>query len=399
MITSVQNERFTRIGPGTPCGELLRRYWQPLCPSAEITSETPKKRVKVMGEDLLVFQDESGRVGCVAEYCKHRGVSLFYGFPEADGIRCCYHGWKYDADGRCVDMPFEPERGGRLRDDVRLTAYPVRRLGGLLFVYMGPDPDNAPLLPRWDVLVREDGARQIKMFPVHRCNWLQIQENTADSTHTYWLHGIMDLKLGLNHPYAPYYRRPIEKLEFSTCEWGVDKSIVYGGELPEVEIRPPLIFPNILRIPTGPIEVMHWRVPIDDTSTRIVYIGFTPSSDPGARTPSEADVPYEYDPDMLTPDGEYDLQSFISHDQMALETQGAIYDRTDEILGTSDRGIVLFRNMLDEQIALVERGEAPTVAVVRDPEQNRIITFESATSPVESLSKLTAKTGAAETAQ
>ena len=387
MITTAQNERLTRIGPGTPCGELLRRYWQPLCPAAEITSANPKKRIRIMGENLLVFRDGEGRIGCVEEFCKHRGASLYYGYVEECGIRCCYHGWKYDSSGQCVEQPFEPKTS-RLKDEIRLKAYPVQKLGGLLFAYMGPDPARAPLLPRWDVLVREDGKREIKMFPTHHCNWLQIQENTADSTHTFFLHGVMDQKLGLKHPFAPYYRRPIEKLEFSNCEWGIDKVIVYGGDVPEKEVRPPLIFPNILRIPNGPMEVLHWRVPIDDVSTRIVFVAFTPSRDAAVRTREDDEIPYTYLPAMKTADGEYDLKTFFSQDQMAQESQGAIYDRSNENLGVSDRGIVLLRKMLLDQIERVERGEDPTVAVVRDPQRNRMIDFPGITSPVEGLKRI-----------
>lgn len=384
MITAVQNERLTRVGPGTPGGELLRRYWQPLCPSAELTAAQPKKRVRIMGEDLLVFRDAQGELACVEEHCKHRGTSLYYGFIEERGIRCCYHGWLYDCRGQCIEQPFE-SRSSSFKDEIRLKSYPVQALGGLLFVYMGPDPARAPLLPRWDVLVREDGKRAIKVFPTHECNWLQIQENTADSTHTFFLHGIMDQTLGLRHPFAPYYRRPIEKLDFSYCEWGIDKVIVYGGDVPETEIRPPLIFPNILRIPNGPHEVMHWRVPIDDASTRIVFASFTP----GQGRSAEGDpVPYEYLPPMKTAEGEYDLKSFFSQDQMAQETQGAIYDRTQENLGVSDRGIVLFRKMLSEQIARVEKGGEPSVAVVRDAAKNRMIDFPNITSPVEGLKRI-----------
>lgn len=382
MITSEQSQRWTRIGPGTPCGELMRRYWQPLCPVAEITAAAPKKRITMMHEDLLVFRDEAGRYGCVEEFCKHRGVSLFYGFPEQDGIRCCYHGWKFDVEGSCLDMPLEPDGGGRFRDEIRLKSYPVQVLGGLLFVYMGADPAAAPPLPRWDVLVREDGTRNIRILPIHRCNWLQVQENTADVAHTYWLHGIMDQELAVNYAYGAYYRRPIERFDFALCEWGIDRYIVYGGAVPETETRPPLIFPNVLRIPTGRLEAIQWRVPVDDTNTRIIHLAFDPSHDASVRSPEGAEVPFTYEAEMLTPDGDYDLQSFISQDQMALETQGAIFDRATENLATSDRGVVMFRRMLDEQIARVERGEAPTVAVVRDAEKNRIIEFKSTSSPV-----------------
>ena len=389
MITAETNERMTRVGPGTPGGEMLRRFWQPLCPAGEITPENPKKRVRIMNEDLLVFRDGEGRLACVDEHCKHRGVSLYYGFIESNGVRCPYHGWHYGNDGRCLEQPFE-RADSNFKNEIKLKSYPVQELGGLIFAYMGPDPQNAPLLPRWDVLVREDGKRDIRVFPVHHCNWVQVQENTADSTHTYYLHGIMDQRMGTNHPFAAYYRRPIVRTEFKPCEWGLDKVVEYGGPMPEVEIRPPLIFPNILRIPNGPTEVMHWRVPIDDRSTRVLFVCFTPSKDPAVRSPEGAPVPFVYDPEMKTPDGEYKLDSFFSQDQMALETVGEIYDRTQENLGVSDRGIVLYRKMLLDQIKRVENGQEPSVGVVRDAERNRMIDFPGITSPTATAQQLKA---------
>jgi len=335
----------------------------------------------------VVFRDGKGRIGCVEEHCRHRGTSLAFGYIEDEGVRCCYHGWLYDTSGRCLEQPFEPA-GSRMKEQATLKSYPLQSLGGLLFVYMGPDPAKAPLLPRWDVLVREDGAREVKVFPIHDCNWLQIQENTADSTHTYYLHGEMDERMGFKHPFAPYYRRPIEKLEFSYCEWGLDKVIEYGGEVPETEIRPPLIFPNMLRIPNGPVEVMHWRVPVDDTKTRIFYAAFTPGK---GRTAADAVIPFEYIKPMKTEDGEYDLKSFFSQDQMAQETQGTIYDRSKEMLGVSDKGIAMYRRMLLEQIELVEQGKEPTVAVVRDPAKNRLIDFPNITSPVDGIKRIREK--------
>ena len=136
-MTAATNERLTRVGAGTPGGELLRRFWQPLCPAAEITEANPKKRVRILGENLLVFQDAQGRFACVEEFCKHRGASLYYGLIEECGLRRCYHGWLYDVNGQCTEMPFEPN--SRFKDEIRLKSYPVRKLGGLLFAYMGPD--------------------------------------------------------------------------------------------------------------------------------------------------------------------------------------------------------------------------------------------------------------------
>jgi 5,5'-dehydrodivanillate O-demethylase len=380
MLSKEQNERLTRVGPGTPGGELLRRYWQALCPTGEVTAERPKKRVRILGEDLLVLRTATGEYVCVEDGCPHRRASLYLGFLEADGIRCCYHGWKYDFSGQCIDQPFEPKK---FCDRVRIRTYPVQKLGGVLFAYMGPDPERAPLLPRWDVLVRTDRPRVINVMPDHDCNWLQIQENTADSVHTYYLHGHMSAVLNLPTQYAGgYFYRPIVEYDWKVSEWGVDKTLVYGGDRPEVEIRPPLIFPNILRIPEGPVEAMHFRIPIDDDHTRIIWTGLLPEA---AKTPrptgEDADVPFQYSPETALGNGEYDLTSFYGQDRAVWETMGTTVDRSRETLGASDRGVVLYRRMLAEQIERVERGEEPTVAVVRDPAKNRIIEFPSSTKP------------------
>jgi 5,5'-dehydrodivanillate O-demethylase len=374
MLTQEENERITRVGPGTPCGALLRRYWQPVAIASELTPERPKQRVRILGEELVVFRDADGNYGCLAEHCAHRGVSLYYGFVEDCGIRCPYHGWKYATqDGQCLEQPFEPA-GSTYKDRIQQGAYPVQKFAGLLFVYMGPEP--APLLPRWDVCVREDGVRKIEMRPPLDCNWVQAEENTADTVHTYYLHGHMMKTQGRND--GAYYYRPIEKYEWSLCEWGVSKKCYYGGDRPEIEIRPPLIFPNILRINAGRLECIHWRVPTDDTHTKIYMVTFLP--DPEGRTlPQPEDPPVLYwapDSDFL-PNGEYDLTTFYAQDKMAWETQGPLYDRSSEHLGASDRGIVMFRKLLAEQITVVEQGGDP-IALVRDPAKNEVIAFEDA---------------------
>jgi 5,5'-dehydrodivanillate O-demethylase oxygenase subunit len=377
MLTTEQNERLTKVGPGTPCGELLRRYWQPLCPAGEITESNPKKRVRILGEDLLVYRTHEGTLSCIAEHCPHRRASLYFGFIEPGGIRCCYHGWKYDGAGACIERPFERHTG-----NVRVRSYPVQQLGGLLFVYMGPDPSRAPLVPRWDVLVREGGKRNIVVMPIHDCNWLQIQENTVDSVHTYYLHGHMSIVKNLpTLAYGGYFYRPITSYDWKVCEWGIEKTLTYGGDKPELEVRPPLIFPNILRIPEGPIEALHFRVPVDDTHTRIIWVGYRTAKD-GGPSPTDEQTPFEYEKDVPV---DYDdpsiLQTFYGQDRIVWETQGQTCDRTKETLGASDRGIVMYRKMLAEQIDRVERGEEPNVAVVRDSSENHMIVFESASRP------------------
>lgn len=369
MLSKERNARLTQIGPGTPCGQLLRRYWQPLCPASELTVEKQRKRITLMSEDLVVFRTPDGGYTCLAEQCAHRRCSLYYGFIEEGGIRCAYHGWKYNREGRCIEQPFEPA-GSTYKDEVRQTAYPVQELAGLLFVYMGPLP--APLLPRWDVMVREDGSRKIQIRPTLNCNWLQIQENTADTTHTYYLHGQTSLNMGLDQASAEYYFRPIVKYDFEYCEWGIEKTCFYGGKFPEEERRPPLLFPNMLRIPEGHNENLHWRIPIDDTHTRLIVMSFRP----GPRAADPKSIPVEYMASDINEDGEYALNSFSSQDRMAWETQGPILDRSLENLGASDRGIVMFRRLLEQQIAIVEKGGEP-LALIRDPAKNKIIEFNT----------------------
>src|SRR5881628_1879157 len=175
MLSQEENELLARVGPGTPAGQLLRRYWQVAAAASELSDEKPKKRVRVLREDLLLFRDGGGSYGLVGEHCSHRGASLYYGFVEEDGIRCAYHGWKYDACGKCLEQPFEnPEAG--FKDKISLPAYPVEKLAGLLFAYLGP-PEKKPLLPRWDILTWESASRIIEIRPVLNCNWLQAEEN------------------------------------------------------------------------------------------------------------------------------------------------------------------------------------------------------------------------------
>ena len=371
MLTTEQNDRFTKVGPGTPCGELLRRYWQPLCPAAEVTASKPKKRIRVLGEDLLVFRSAEGTLVCIEEHCSHRNVSLYRGFIEEGGIRCCYHGWKFDCSGKCIERPFEtaePPAAANMR------TYPVETLGGLIFAYMGPDPAKAPPLPRWDVLARTDRPRTVLVTPIHDCNWLQIQENTVDSVHSYYLHGHMakEDNVDLQGARSPYYYRHIIAFDYRPCEWGIEKALLYDSA-PELEVRPPLLFPNILRIPEGKREAMHFRVPVDDEHTRIIRVHLHAAGDgeivPGDETP----FAYEFDPPEWSEDSE--LNTFRRQDRIAWETQGEIADRSHEVLGASDRGIVMYRRMLAEQIDRVEKGLAPTVAVVSDDRRNETIDF------------------------
>src|SRR5581483_4753512 len=174
MTTLEINQRLTQVGPGTPMGELLRRYWHPIAASVDLDAD-PVQPLRLLGEELVLFRTESGALGLLGQRCAHRGISLAYGIPQADGLRCAYHGWVYDTEGHVVEMPFEP-----MCIPFRITAYPVQELGGLVFAYLGPQP--APLLPRWDVLVQPNLERTITPTLLS-CNWLQCMDNSLDPTH------------------------------------------------------------------------------------------------------------------------------------------------------------------------------------------------------------------------
>ena len=179
---------LTRVGPTTPCGELMRRYWQPVCLSSEL-KDLPKT-VKILGEDLVAFRDGEGRAGLLFFRCSHRGTSLEYGRVESRGLRCCYHGWLYDVEGNVLEMPLEPVNNPFLKQ-IQHPCYPVREFGGLVFAYMGP-LDRMPEFPIYDVWQKDGGALKARMGPrvggPVNCNWLQAEENLMDALHTFWLH-------------------------------------------------------------------------------------------------------------------------------------------------------------------------------------------------------------------
>jgi 5,5'-dehydrodivanillate O-demethylase len=376
MLTSEQNERITRVGPGTAGGSLLRRYWHPVAAVSELTAERPLKRIRILGEDLVVYRAEGGQYGLLGEHCSHRGTSLYYGFLEDGGLRCPYHGWLYDASGRCLEQPFEPAQS-LMKHTLRHPAYPAQELGGMLFAYLGP-PDKQPLLPRWDILVWTHGTRKLQIRPVLNCNWLQAEENTADFVHTFFLHGWTSLRQNGSDPNVGFFTRPFARYGFQPCPWGIIKSWEYEGEKAGSGWGNLVLFPTMLR-QTDVMSTMHWRVPIDDEHTTIFQVSFRPTPD-GSDVPAEAAPPIEYEPSWRGTDGDYHLQTFSSQDGMAWETQGARFDRSREHLGCSDRGIAMLRQMLLQQIDVVEEGGDP-MALVWDAAENACINLEGWASP------------------
>ncbi|MEK7217266.1 MAG: Rieske 2Fe-2S domain-containing protein, partial [Chloroflexota bacterium] len=268
MLTKEVNELLTQVGPGTPGGRLLRYYWYPIAPAAEL-EENPVKKVRLLGEDLVLYRDRSGNLCLIDEPCPHRRVSMEYGIPEQEGLRCPYHGWLFNHEGRCTEQPAEPWNS-TFKDRVTTKAYKVEALGGLIFAYLGPDP--APLLPRYDLLVWDNVMRHIGVTMIP-CNWVQCMENSMDPVHVEWLHGYyLDYvwaRKGL--PMAPRSAGRHQKIGFDRFEHGIVKRRVVEGHTEEHDawrVGHPVVFPNILRSGTG----FQYRVPVDDTHTHhIIY--------------------------------------------------------------------------------------------------------------------------------
>src|SRR6266516_4062721 len=287
MLTKEANERLTRVGPGAPMGSLLRRYWQPVATVRELADE-PVLAVTVLGENLALYRTELGELGLISQRCPHRGASLAYGIPELDGLRCPYHGWKFDGKGACLEQPAEPP-DSTFKNRVRVPAYPVAELGGLIWAYLGPEP--APLLPRYDLFVRDDLEREIGITRLP-CNWLQIMENSLDPVHLEYLHGIYmnyaQKRLGKDAVAAVKHH---VKIDFDVFEHGIAKRRLLEGQSEDVDdwrVGHPILFPNILAVgdESGTPE-FQIRVPVNDTET-LHFWYVTEHRKPGA--PPQADI-------------------------------------------------------------------------------------------------------------
>jgi 5,5'-dehydrodivanillate O-demethylase len=373
MLAPKEQETLTRVGPGTPMGDLLRRYWFPVAASSELSAGATRP-VRLLGEDFVLFRALGGALGLVAEHCTHRGASLRCGLIDAEGITCPYHGWKFDATGRCLAMPTEAAPKRRLLERARIRAAAVAELGGLVFAYIGASP--VPLLPRYDLFVAENVLRDIGRALIP-CNWLQIMENSVDPTHVEWLHGkhLGGVRAARKQPSPKHYGRHHARIGFDRFRYGIIKRrIVDGGSEADDDwaIGHPLIFPCMIRVGTQGQHRFQIRVPVDDTHTlHYWYSCYEPAS--GKRAPAQDIIPL-YEVPWLDAAGNFIVDFVDGGDIMVWVTQGAIADRTRELLVSSDQGIVQFRKLLFEQIEVVRKGGDP-MGVVRDEAENRVIRF------------------------
>ncbi len=424
MLSKTDNERLTQVSAGTPMGDLMRQYWLPMLLSEELPErDGPPLRVKMLGENLISFRDTSGKVGLIANNCPHRGASLFFGRNEEDGLRCVYHGWKFDLTGACVDMPNEPAESN-FKNKVHITSYLCREAGGMIWAYLG-SKDSAPPLPDLEFNLVEEPHRYVSKIQVE-CNWLQALEGEMDNSHAPFAHGRIggtpDMPFmervriggGIGLPnenrnpltrYFPYDTAPRGYVQETdggiTMGWrrNTDQPNTYYWHINH------WLMPSFALIGSVPGSTIQCnaRVPRDDTTSWFFRIrwnageplsqieldafkaggGLFPQLIPGTFRPVEnMENDYLIDRRAQREWSVTGIQSVTQQDRAVTETMGPIYDRTKEHLGTSDVVIIqMRRRMMRETRALMEGREpaAPNlpdayrirpVAVLLDPATN-----------------------------
>jgi nitrite reductase/ring-hydroxylating ferredoxin subunit len=377
---------LTCVEQGSPMGELMRRYWQPVCTSDELC-DLPRKE-KLLCEEVVLFRDKQGRVGALDPHCAHRGTSLEWGQVEEAGLRCCYHGWLYDIHGQCIDMPCESEEF-RQRMDVWQPAYPTLEYGGLVFVYMGP-PGTEPLLPMYDIIDPDRGEdvvlRGMRLWGdyavgmVKDCNWLQHYENIVDPWHLIMLHQAIsgdqfEGALMQGAPRIGWERTPLG------VRYNLIKDLPTGNRMVRhAECIAPnaFIIPNIREPGTVPKRQergteLSWAVPIDNEHVRGISIVAWPleNGEPKRDWKAGTDTIQDIRPGSALARS-YEERQRKPDDLEAQEGQRRIAVHALENLAHSDTGIVMLRRLLREQIQRVE-AELDPINVVRDPDANRRI--------------------------
>jgi phenylpropionate dioxygenase-like ring-hydroxylating dioxygenase large terminal subunit len=402
------NERITRVGPGTPCGELLRRYWQPAALLDEFDprfdarmAERPLKAVRLLGQDLVLFRADNGSWGLLDRDCPHRGADLAFARHEGDRIRCPFHGWAFDAEGRCLETPAEPV-GSTLCQRVRQRRYPTQVVAGVIWAYLGPEDSTPPALPALDAFVAP-ASHAFAFKGQWHCNWLQAVEVGIDPAHPSFLHRMLD-----DAPGTEAYGRQFRSSSVGDVDgerWPMTRVM---RERASPEIRHEALAPGLVRLTTlrliddrhthvrvtnslfpqtfviplsDTLTITQWHVPVDDTHT-YWYSFFTSFGAPLDHETMRAQrLPHLTLPDYVPRHGRHDdwafdpaeqrTRTFLGlgeddinrHDQWAVESMGAIQDRTREHLGTSDKVIMANRRTLLAAIDTVAAGGTPPMAL------------------------------------
>ena len=395
MITAEENQLLTQTDPQTPCGELLRRYWQPVALGEELPEGAAPLKVRILGEDLVLFRDDHGRPGLLGLHCSHRGADLSYGRIEDGGLRCLYHGWLYDICGRVLEQPGEPA-GGANRHEIRHRAHPCQEAGGVIFTYVGPgDP---PLLPKYEFLnVAPEYRTVIKIH--EECNYLQGNEGNIDPVHLSFLHQCLDEAQFAGRRTVPGSSAtdnallgediaPTIEVEITDYGLRIYTSRDAGREKRYLRVTN-FVMPNLSVFGGSSVDhgySIHWHVPIDDTSHWKYIFAFSRQKplDDFMRTRSRAELTADY---RLTRNGANSYQqdrtamktqtftrmglNFQAHDAFATESQGTVQDRTAEHLVSSDKAIVAARKLLLNAMKDTGDGRDPQ-HVIRDPKANQL---------------------------
>ena len=397
MLSRAENEYLCRVGPGTPMGTLLRRFWMPALISTELPEpDCAPIRVTLLGEQLVAFRESNGQVGMVANACPHRGASLFFGRNEEAGLRCVYHGWKFDVTGTCVDMPNEPAESD-FKHKVTVTAYPCEEAGGVVWVYMGP-PEKKPMLPRPEWTLVPPEQRVVSRY-IQENNWVQGLEGGIDSSHVSFLHSTVAQHKG---QYTAEFDRVFgldTAPEFRVVE--TDFGLMIGARRQISETQDywrvtPFSLPFYTVIPQIPgserYYAGHGWVPIDDENLSMVTYSWHPTrpmSDFGPN-PGHPAHHVKKGPDKLRPvqsrENDYlidraaqrttsytGIENGSIQDRAIQETMGRLYDRTQEHLGSADAAIIMMRRLLMQLAHKLEEGEEPFAA-----EHGEIMTLRSA---------------------
>lgn len=366
MLSNQDNDLLTKVGPGTAMGMLLRRYWHPIATINQLDEE-PVRSVRLLGEDLVLYRDRSGTLGLIAQRCLHRGVNLACGIPESQGLRCPYHGWLFNQQGRCLERPFEDQQAQpgseTTNQKLRIQSYPVCSVGGLIFAYLGPEP--IPICPDWGDLERENIYKEVRIG-LTPCNWFQVIENAMDPVHHEWLHGhFSDYASERQNGTKKFKEGDLgkwvhQRIDFEHFCYGIHKRRMFsaGGEASQQWIvGTPMIFPNLAWFRNR----IFWRVPVDDTHTlNVIYI-----HRPLAEDERASDMPiFAPDPTPSCDEGyrvDWSKASARSsthfQDQIAWMAQGPIADRSRELLGHSDQGIKMLRKLFFEEVEKCRTGE------------------------------------------
>jgi phenylpropionate dioxygenase-like ring-hydroxylating dioxygenase large terminal subunit len=395
MLTKEENQRLTSVGPGTPMGELMRRFWQPVALSEELPQAGAPRPVRLLGEDLVLFRDDAGRPGLLDLYCSHRGVDLSYGRIENGGLRCLYHGWLYDISGACLEQPAEPQ-GSEFHTKIRHLAYPCREVADAIWAYFGPG--EPPPFPMYEPLAAESAYRSWRKV-YEDCNYLQSVEGGIDPSHTSFLHrqfvksdytayGAAGDAARSSAVRAPTINDPragpvTPQLEVDVTPFGTQQFAIRPLGARTFLRGSTYILPNVNAVAINPAEVggyhMCWHVPIDDTHSCRYAIDFTRHQPvdqdqhhhwasgeigPDYRTIRRRENRYLQNREEMQNTSFAGLGQFVPvHDIAIVELETPIYDRSREHLGYSDKILLAARHALLAALDGLKEGIEPAHAL------------------------------------